>query len=241
MLQNGIFTGDPGLASAPASGVGALPTAAKFVEPNGTVVQGGGNISTGAFTYNPPALNWTLAGPVFPANTAAGVVCGSGGATGSPCPLYVVAPNLTTPMVGMWTLSVQHAFSPGLSLEVAYVGNHGDNLTGVVDINSIDPTSAAEIACGHCEASTHRPLWSRVSLAFFHQRGQESVPVELQRFTDDLNGAEFPHVVVCRGLYLLSLSRRYELQRVQLYRARIRGTLRRSTETGTSTFDIASR
>ena len=157
MLQVGIFTGDPGLASAPASGVGALPTAAKFVEPNGTVVQGGGNISTGAFTYNAPQLNWTLAGPVFPANTAAGVTCGSGGATGSPCPLYVVSPNLTTPMVGIWTLSLQHAFSPGLSLEAAYVGNHGDNLTGVEDINSIDPTSPAEVACGHCEASIDRP------------------------------------------------------------------------------------
>jgi hypothetical protein len=156
MLQAGIFTGDPGLASAPATGVGALPTGAKFVG-NGTTIQGSGNISTGAFTYGPSALNWTLAGPVFPANTAAGVTCGSGGATGSPCPLYAVAPNLTTPEVGMWTLSLQHAFSPGLSMEVAYVGNHGDNLTGVVDVNAIDPTSAAEVACGHCEASVDRP------------------------------------------------------------------------------------
>ena len=161
MLQNGIFTGDPGLASAPASGLGNIPTGATFVEPNGTVVQGTGSIATGSFNYKPSALNWTLAGPVFPANTAAGVKCGSGGPTGSPCPLYVVSPNLTTPEVGIWTLSLQHAFSPGLSLEVAYIGNHGDNLTGVEDVNSIDPTSAAEIACGHCESSQNRPFGSQ--------------------------------------------------------------------------------
>lgn len=161
MLQNGIFTGDPGLASAPASGLGNIPTGATFVQPNGTIVQGTGNIATGSFNYKPAALNWSLAGPVFPANTAAGVKCGSGGPTGSPCPLYVVSPNLTTPEVGIWTLSLQHAFSQGLSLEVAYIGNHGDNLTGAVDINAIDPTSAAEVACGHCEASVDRPYGSQ--------------------------------------------------------------------------------
>ena len=161
MLQNGVFTGDPGLASAPATGLGNLPTAAKFIGPTGTAVQGAGTISSGSFNYKPSALNWTLAGPVFPANTAAGVTCGSGGKTGSPCPLYVVAPNLTTPEIGIWTLSIQHAFSPGLSLEAAYIGNHGDNLTGVEDINAIDPTSPAEVACGHCESSANRPFGSQ--------------------------------------------------------------------------------
>ena len=43
--------------------------------------------------------------------------------------------NITTPYVWNWTLSVQHAFTPNLSLEVAYVGNHGGNLTGIRDIN----------------------------------------------------------------------------------------------------------
>jgi hypothetical protein len=34
-----------------------------------------------------------------------------------------------------WTLSLQHALTPNLSLEAAYVGNHGTNLTGIRDIN----------------------------------------------------------------------------------------------------------
>ena len=43
--------------------------------------------------------------------------------------------ELTTPYVWNWTLSVQHAFTPNLTLEVAYVGNHGGKLTGIRDIN----------------------------------------------------------------------------------------------------------
>jgi hypothetical protein len=37
-----------------------------------------------------------------------------------------------------WNLGVQHAFGNNLSLELGYVGNHGDNLTGFKDINQLD-------------------------------------------------------------------------------------------------------
>jgi hypothetical protein len=40
-----------------------------------------------------------------------------------------------------WSLGVQHAFSNNLSLEVGYVGTHGDNLTGFIDVNQIDPVT----------------------------------------------------------------------------------------------------
>jgi hypothetical protein len=43
--------------------------------------------------------------------------------------------NLKTPYVWNWTLSLQHAFTPNLTLELAYVGNHGGKLTGIRDIN----------------------------------------------------------------------------------------------------------
>jgi hypothetical protein len=43
--------------------------------------------------------------------------------------------NLTTPYVWNWTFSMQHAFTPNLTLEMAYVGNHGGNLIGIRDIN----------------------------------------------------------------------------------------------------------
>jgi hypothetical protein len=38
-------------------------------------------------------------------------------------------------------LGVQHAFSNNLSLEVGFVGNHGDNLTNFIDLNQADPVT----------------------------------------------------------------------------------------------------
>jgi hypothetical protein len=46
-----------------------------------------------------------------------------------------VNPNITTPYVTSWNVNIQHAFTNTVSLEVAYVGNHGSNLMGVRDIN----------------------------------------------------------------------------------------------------------
>lgn len=43
--------------------------------------------------------------------------------------------NLTTPHVWNWNLSLQHALTPNLTLEMAYVGNRGSKLTGIRDIN----------------------------------------------------------------------------------------------------------
>lgn len=66
-------------------------------------------------------------------------------------------PNIKTPYVGTWTVSLEHAITPNLSLDVAYLGDHAGNLPGIVDVNQINPQSAAEIACGHCEAIADRP------------------------------------------------------------------------------------
>src|SRR5260370_16338882 len=66
--------------------------------------------------------------------------------------------NYRTPYVSNWTLGIQHAFSGKLSLDVAYVRNDGTKLAGLRDINQINPQSAAEIACGHCEANSNRPF-----------------------------------------------------------------------------------
>ena len=56
-----------------------------------------------------------------------------------PCPIMSVVRNLTTPYVWNWTLNVQHAFAPNVTLEVAYVGNHGANLVGIRDANQETP------------------------------------------------------------------------------------------------------
>jgi len=93
---------------------------------------------------------------VFPAG--AGVGC----TPGSQCDLTTVSSNLLTPYMTNWNLGITHAFTNNLSLEVSYVGNHGSNLTGFLDLNMINPNDPREntVACNHCEANADRPFGS---------------------------------------------------------------------------------
>jgi hypothetical protein len=52
-----------------------------------------------------------------------------------PCNTEAVDPNLRTPYISTWTLTIQRAITNNLSLEVAYVGNHGTKLVGFTNIN----------------------------------------------------------------------------------------------------------
>ncbi len=110
-----------------AFGPGSVPTGAPIDASNNT---SGGTITTGNVTVknflNP--IPWDTSGsPLYGGST---INCYD-----SPCPIMTVDRNLTTPYVWNWTLNLQHAFTPNLSLEAAYVGNHGSNLTGIRDIN----------------------------------------------------------------------------------------------------------
>jgi len=111
-----------------AFGPGSVPTGAPIDAGGDT---SGGTITTGNVTVkniaNYPATWDAVNGPLYGGNT---VNCYN-----SPCPIMTVDRGLTTPYVWNWTLNVQHAFTPNLSVEAAYVGNHGANLTGIRDIN----------------------------------------------------------------------------------------------------------
>lgn len=106
-----------------AFGPGSVPTGAII---DGTGDTAGGNITTGNITVF-PNFPWDN-GPIYGNTTT--INCFN-----SACPIMSVDRRLTTPYVWNWSLSVQHAFTPNLSLEVAYVGNHGANLVGIRDIN----------------------------------------------------------------------------------------------------------
>jgi Carboxypeptidase regulatory-like domain len=54
----------------------------------------------------------------------------SPGRVGAPCPVNSVDPNLRTPYVETWTLSIEHALTNNLAVDIAYVGNHGVKLLG---------------------------------------------------------------------------------------------------------------
>ena len=105
-------------------GLSNIPTGFQGVTP------GGGTIKSGNLTIFPG--QWDT-GPVFGNIGPSSLSCDP--VTANPCAIMSVDRNLTTPYVANWTLNVQHAFTPNVSLEVAYVGNRGFNLTGISDIN----------------------------------------------------------------------------------------------------------
>lgn len=110
-----------------AFGPGSVPTGAPIDAGGDT---SGGTITAGNVTVknflNP--VPWDTAGsPLYGGST---INCFD-----SACPIMTVDRNLTTPYVWNWTLDLQHSFTPNLSLEMAYVGNRGSNLTGIRDIN----------------------------------------------------------------------------------------------------------
>src|SRR2546426_1552560 len=114
-------------------GIHVIPTGACTVAvPVGTPCPQtfGGNIVLGNATIPSSRLNWN--GPVFP--VGATLSC----TVAVPCNVITVDPNLKTPYVVSWNFGVQHAFTNNLSLEVGYVGNHGTNLTGFIDVNLLN-------------------------------------------------------------------------------------------------------
>jgi hypothetical protein len=101
----------------------------------------GFNTSTGAGACS--QINWAQNAAVFP--TGAGAeYCGDGLAKvtvagvnvqPAPCALFVLPAHMPTSYVTTWTASIQHAFRGDISLNVAYVGNHGSDLDVEPNIN----------------------------------------------------------------------------------------------------------
>ncbi len=129
-------------------GLSSVPTGALL----GPGFTSPGNIAVGLITTG---NSWNGPGPIFPTSQ---LDCSGG------CSIMGVYRNLKTPYVANWTLGVQHAFTNSLSLEVAYVGNHGARLVGIHDINSPPPGAGwtpAAIAAGAADGGaeqTARPF-----------------------------------------------------------------------------------
>jgi len=87
----------------------------------------GGNIQVGSAQIPGSSLNWN--GVVYPSGV--GLNC----TASNPCNVGAIDPNLKSPYTVNYNLGVQHTFGSNLSLELGYVGNHGDRLTGIRSIN----------------------------------------------------------------------------------------------------------
>ena len=113
-----------------AFGLQNIPTGAII---NAAGATAGGTITAGNIAIPPLLPQWDSGTPLYGNLATTTIDCDP--VNSSPCPIMSVDRNLTTPYVWDWTLSMQHAITSNLSLEVAYVGNHGSNLTGIRDIN----------------------------------------------------------------------------------------------------------
>ena len=124
--------------------------------PTGAIIDGAGDTAGGTITAGnlaiPPGMpQWDSGVPLYGANVSTATL----NCFNNPCPIMSVDRNITTPYVWTWTLNLQHAFTPNLSLEVAYVGNHGTNLTGIRDINQPPVGSDYNPLCA--DANTNSP------------------------------------------------------------------------------------
>jgi hypothetical protein len=154
------------------SGLTAIPTAYSTgadgkTAPLDPLTNGG--IGTASLSIAGTALNWSLAGPIFPASqigASSGFACGDGLTVAgikhpSPCNITAIAKNIVPPRVVTWTLGIQRTLTNNFTLEVNYIGDHSNNLVGVQDINALNPQSPAEIACGNCESIKDRPFYGQ--------------------------------------------------------------------------------
>jgi hypothetical protein len=129
--------------NATAIGLATIPTGANIVV-NGVSTPGKGTITVSSPTFPGGPLsansqltqNWLNNGPTVPLFPVTAPECGDGvGSDPPPCNVLGIDRNFRTPYVTTWTVGIQHAFTNDLSLDVAYVGNHGSKLIGIRDLN----------------------------------------------------------------------------------------------------------
>ena len=133
-------------------GLGKVPTGAALCT-NGTCVAGTGTIA--AATINPLTADlsngWVNNGPGTPVFSGV-VACGDGnpvtnaGNTGVALGSSYwhsralhhggLCPQSAVPYVITWNIDIQHSFTTNLSLDFAYIGNHGVKFQGQRDINA---------------------------------------------------------------------------------------------------------
>jgi hypothetical protein len=114
-------------------GLPSVPTGATIDAAGDTA---GGTITTGNLTIF-PSYPWDN-GPIYGNLSGSKPNCDPVNA--QPCAIMGVDRNLKTPYVWSWNFGMQHAFTPNLSLDLSYVGNHGSRLTGIRDINQEAPS-----------------------------------------------------------------------------------------------------
>ena len=148
----------------------ATPTGATLVLANGTKIAGPGNLQNGTVSgaslasliqTNWQANNTSLGTPIFGTiPSTASLSCGNGVSPNpAVCNLGVVDPNIKMAIVGEWNFGIQRAITNSITLDVSYVGNHGEWGTGALDQNQ--PTPGVKT-----NEQQRRPVLQPVSLSW---------------------------------------------------------------------------
>ena len=128
------------------TGLNTTPTGA-YLNNGTTTVAGPGNMQTAVLTFQANQLNWGTALPVFPSISPTQLACNNptnASPNNNTCAILAVNPNLRRPYAPAYNLSLQHAITNNLALQVAYVGSHGVGLIGLNDANAPAPGSGWE-------------------------------------------------------------------------------------------------
>jgi hypothetical protein len=135
------------------AGLQAVPTGLNLSN-GSTVINEGGTINLATLTINPPGspIPWAPNVPVFGNYATTSLTC----SPTTPCNVGGVARRLAYPEVLNWNFGVQHAITKSLTLDVEYVGNHGQHEFGSADLNQPIPGSA-----NRAQEQQRRPLFGQ--------------------------------------------------------------------------------
>jgi hypothetical protein len=111
-----------------AIGLGGNPTGVP-----GSPTPGGGTIVATTLSPDPDEMSaaWKSGAPVFGDLNPQDAVC----STDNLCPVFGTSPKLTTPYTINWNFNVEQVLWHDASLTMSYVGNKGDKLYSIRDIN----------------------------------------------------------------------------------------------------------
>ena len=133
-----------------AGGAGGTPFGANYPSIGTGINNSGTDINahtSNRVTLSASQINFlSLAGPVFPALsqvingvTYTGITCAptgfGGSALASPCTTQATYSNFLQPGAAEWNLDMQRAITKNLTLDLAYIGNHGFHEASFEDIN----------------------------------------------------------------------------------------------------------
>ncbi|QNI37455.1 carboxypeptidase regulatory-like domain-containing protein [Edaphobacter albus] len=96
--------------------------------------------------------------------------------------LVVSDPNMQTPTVSMWALSVQHELARNTVLTVSYIGNHGTHLYGGYDSNQSEfRTNGFLDAFKQVQAGQDSPLMDKITSSDTRRKSTETGTQFIQR------------------------------------------------------------